>query len=60
MPFFEEYDAMREAGYNEIEWKDLDHVYKANAVAWYRIKRFVSIHEADAQKMKMDRQARRK
>jgi hypothetical protein len=50
IPFFEEYDAMKEAGYNEREWMELSPIERAMAVAHYRM--YVSLHEADAVELK--------
>lgn len=52
VPFFEEYDAMVEANHNEETWAELGAVEKAGAVAFYRIKRFISLHEGDAIELK--------
>jgi hypothetical protein len=52
VPIYEEYDAMVEAGYNEKEWSELESYRKANAIAWYRIKRYIGLHEADAVELK--------
>jgi hypothetical protein len=52
VPFYEEYDAMIEAGYNELEWDNLDSYLRSNAVARYRIKRYIGMHEADAIEIK--------
>jgi hypothetical protein len=52
IPFFEEYDAMKEAGYNEREWMELSPIERAMAVAHYRIRKYVSLHEADAVELK--------
>ena len=52
VPFFEEYDSMVESNHNEETWADLRSIEKAGAVAFYRIKRFISLHEGDALELK--------
>ena len=52
VPFFEEYDAMVESNHTEETWAELGTVEKAGAVAFYRIKRFISLHEGDAIELK--------
>ena len=58
VPFYEEYDAMVDANYNEKEWKKLHYMEKAIAVARYRINNWIGLHSADAEKMKMDQKSR--
>ena len=43
---------MKEAGYNEREWMELSPTERAMAVAHYRIRKYVSLHEADAVELK--------
>ena len=52
IPFYEEYDAMKESGYNEHEWMTLKPLERAIAVAHCRIKKYISLHEADAVELK--------
>lgn len=52
VPFFEEYDAMVEANHTEESWSGLNHMDRAGAVAYYRIRRFISLHEGDAVELK--------
>lgn len=59
VPFFEEYDAMVEAGFNVIEWENLDYVEKADAIAYRRLKRLIGLHENDAVQRYHERMARR-
>ena len=51
VPFFEEYDAMTEAGYKEERWKTIDPSERAIVVGMFRLKKFISLHEADAVEM---------
>lgn len=60
VPFFEEYDAMTEAGYKEEAWKTVDPSERAMIVAMYRLKKFISLHEADAVEMVRKAKAARK
>ena len=60
VPFFEEYDAMISAGYNANEWENLDPIERADAVAYYRLQKLVSLHENDAVQKHMERQRKRK
>jgi hypothetical protein len=48
VPDFEEYDAMIMAGYNTIEWKELNYMEKADAVAYMRLKKLIELHSNDA------------
>lgn len=48
VPFFEEYDAMVAANFNSTEWKGLQPNERAEAVARYRLKKHISLHEAEA------------
>lgn len=48
VPFYEEYDAMLEAYFNPREWKGLRHYERAEAVARYRLKRHIALHQAEA------------
>ena len=48
VPFFEEYDAMVAANFNAIEWKGLRHNDRAEAVARYRLRKHISLHESEA------------
>lgn len=59
IPFFEEYAAMVEANYSAIEWEQLSSQEKADAVAHYRLKRHIALHEADAAKLKQDSERKR-
>ena len=43
---------MKESGYNEHEWTALKPLERAIAVAHYRIKKYISLHEADAVELK--------
>ena len=51
VPFFEEYDAMTTSGYEEERWKIIDPSERAIVVAMFRLKKFISLHEADAVEM---------
>ncbi len=46
--FFEEYDAMLEANYSVSEWDGLRPFNRAEAVARYRLKRHIGLHESEA------------
>lgn len=59
VPFFEEYDAMVEAEYNQDEWKKVSYVEKAEAVAYHRLKRLIGLHENDAVQRHYERQQRK-
>jgi hypothetical protein len=48
VPFFEEYDAMVAANFNAVEWKGLRHGDRAEAVARYRLRKHITLHESDA------------
>jgi hypothetical protein len=48
VPFFEEYDAMIEANYNQEQWNGLRPWQRAEAVAHFRVKRHIGLHEAEA------------
>jgi len=43
---------MKESGYNEHEWTKLKPLERAIAVAHCRIKKYISLHEADAVELK--------
>lgn len=45
---YEERAAMRDAHYNAHEWAEITPGERAEAVAFYRISRYVSLHEQDA------------
>ena len=60
VPFFEEYDAMLEANYSVGEWDGLRPFNRAEAVARYRLKRHISIHEAEAVRVDMNRRKPKK
>lgn len=57
---YEEYDAMIEAHYTESEWSELTGTAKARAVAHYRLKRLIALHENDAVSKRMKQLAKRK
>lgn len=42
---FEEYSAMVASNFNEVEWEALEPTVKARAVAFFRLKNIVEIHE---------------
>lgn len=48
VPPYEEYAAMVNAHYNRQDWLSLGPDDRAQAVAFYRLSRLVSLHEADA------------
>ena len=56
VPWFEEMDAMVEANHTPQSWDELSHVQKADAVARYRLRRHISLHESEA----VDTHAKRK
>ena len=58
--FFEEYDAMLEANYSVSEWDGLRPFNRAEAVARYRLKRHISIHETEAMRVDMNRRKPKK
>ena len=58
--FFEEYDAMLEANYIVSEWDGLRPFNRAEAVARYRLKRHISLHEAEAVRVDMNRKKPKK
>lgn len=53
--FFEEYDAMLEANYSASEWDGLRPLHRAEAVARYRLKRHISLHEAEAMSVQINK-----
>jgi len=57
--FYEEYAAMVEANYSTNEWEQLSSFEKADAVAHYRLKRFIALHEGDAIKLKSESKRKR-
>ncbi len=48
VPWFEETDAMVAAHHTPESWLELSHYEKADVVAHYRLKRHISLHEAEA------------
>lgn len=60
VPWFEEMDAMVEAHHTPQSWDELSHHQKADAVARYRLKRHISLHESEAVESAAKRKAARK
>ncbi|GAF79301.1 unnamed protein product [marine sediment metagenome] len=58
IPFFEEYEAMVKANYNEYEWRGLRPIDRAVAVAYLRLQKVINLHEGDAVEMKRKSQAK--
>lgn len=48
VPWFEEHDAMVAANHTQQSWDDLGYRQQAEAVAHYRLKRMISLHENEA------------
>ena len=59
VPFYEEYDAMVEFGYTEGIWMSLSSKERAIAMAYYRLKKYIGLHEADAVKLYGDSRPKR-
>ena len=57
--FYEEYDAMVEAHHSEETWQRLSPLARAEAVAAYRLRRYIKLHESDAVNAYQERAARR-
>ena len=55
VPDFEEYDAMIRAGYNTIEWKELNYMEKADTVAYMRLKKLIELHSNDSVQKHLER-----
>lgn len=64
MSFYEEHDAMVESNHTEETWERLSSLLRAEAVAAYRLRRYISLHTQDAvnrwQERKQKAAARRK
>lgn len=60
VPLYEEYDAMLAAHYNESDWQRLAWQDKARAVAHYRLKHWIAIHQQDAVAKDAERRTKRK
>lgn len=60
VPFYEADLARIEAGYNLIEWDQLDYWMKAKEVAHFRLRKYVSLHEGDAQVLHQKLRGRRR
>lgn len=45
---YEMYAAMVEANFNEVQWEAIDHRKKARAIAFYRFKQQIKLHESEA------------
>lgn len=59
VPPYEEYAAMIHANYNTLEWLTLASYEKAQAVAFYRLSKLISLHEQDAVAKATQRKQRR-
>jgi hypothetical protein len=57
VPWFEEMDAMIEAHHTPQSWDDLTPFQRADAVARYRLKRHISLHESEAAESAAKRKA---
>jgi hypothetical protein len=57
--FYEEHDAMIEANHTEESWQRLSPMGRAEAVASYRLRRAVKLHQADALNRWQERKNRR-
>lgn len=57
VPWFEEMDAMVESHHTPQSWDELSPFQKADAVARYRLKRHISLHESEAAESAAKRKA---
>lgn len=58
VPIYEEYEAMRFAGYTSREWRKLHGGERASAVAHYRYNRLIGQHEQDIAIAEADRRTK--
>ena len=59
VPEVEEREAARFNGYNWKEWQELSRQERVDGVAYFRIRRFIEMHQQDAQDRDMERRTRR-
>ena len=56
VPLYEELEAMRFAGYNQLAWQELGPDERAESVAHYRMHQLVEMHKEDAVAERMKRE----